>query len=284
MLMPLYKQYNQEQLDLQYNTRFHVPGFETHLQKWESLSGLAEKKLNCIKDIPYGDLPRECLDVFPSVVPGAKTLLFIHGGYWQRFDKSMFYFIADAFANYGVTTVLINYPLAPAATMDSIVACCQKAVTWLQTNLIKFNGDPKQLFIAGHSAGAHLAAMLMARQKQEDELPAIKCVCSISGLFNLIPIQLSNINDVLQMDKEMAGRNSPSFLKVPESGNLLIAVGDDETAEFKDQSRELYGNWKNKIITIEMLHLPGLNHFSIVDSIHDSNSLLHKAMCKMMNI
>lgn len=282
--MHVYKQHNQEQLNLQYNTRFHVPEFETYIEKWETLSRLTEKKFQFIKDISYGEMPRECLDIFPSAVPGAKTLIFIHGGYWQRFDKSMFYFVADAFGKYGVTTVLINYPIAPAAKMDDIVASCKKAVIWLQANLIKYNGDPNQLFIAGHSAGAHLAAMLMATQKQHDGLNTIKGVCAISGLFNLIPIQLSNINDVLQMDKEMAAKNSPSFLEVPDSGNLLVAVGDDETAEFKDQSRELYDNWRIKINTIEMLQLAGLNHFSIVDSISDLNSLLHKSMCKMMNV
>ena len=282
--MQLYKQYNQEQLNLQYNTRLEVPDFKTYLEKWETLSRLTEKKLPVIKNIPYGDLSRECLDVFPSGFAGSKTLLFIHGGYWQRFDKSMFHFIAGTFANYGVTTVLMNYPLAPAATMDGIVACCQKAVYWLQDNLIKLNGDPDQLFIAGHSAGAHLAAMLLAMEKPENNQPAVKGICAISGLFNLVPIQLSNINDVVQMDNEVAVKNSPAFLIPPESGNLLLAVGEAETAEFKDQSGELHSNWKNKITSIEMLHLPGLHHFSIVDSICDSNAALHTAMCKWMNI
>ena len=282
--MQIYKQYNQEQLNLQYNIRLDVPDFETYLEKWETRSRLAEKKFPVIKDIPYGNLPRECLDVFPSGFPGSKTLLFIHGGYWQRFDKSMFHFIAGAFANYGVTTVLMNYPLAPAATMDTIVASCQKALHWLQDNCIKLNGDPNQLFIAGHSAGAHLATMLLALEKPETSHPAVKGICAISGLFNLIPIQLSNINDVVQMNKEMAIKNSPAFLVPPESGILLLAVGEAETAEFKDQSRELYSNWKNRISSIEMLHVPGLHHLSIVDSIYDSSAALHTEMCKWMNI
>jgi arylformamidase len=281
--MQIYKQYNQHQLNLQYDTRLEVPDFETYLEKWKMLSRLAEKELHFIKDIPYGDLHRECFDVFPSDVAGSKTLLFIHGGYWQRFDKSLFHFIANAFSKYGVTSVLMNYPLAPYASMEVIVASCKKARHWLNDNLIRFNGDPNELFIAGHSAGAHLAAMILAMEKEIDQ-PAIKGVCAISGLFNLLPIQLSNINDVVQMNKAMALKNSPAFLTPPESGNILLAVGEAETAEFKDQSNELYSNWKIKISTIEMLHLPGLHHFSIVDSIHDSNSLLHTSMRNLMNI
>ena len=73
--MQIYKQYNQQQLNLQYNTRLGVPDFETYLEKWETLSRLAENELHFIKDIPYGNLLRECLDVFPSGVTGSKTLL-----------------------------------------------------------------------------------------------------------------------------------------------------------------------------------------------------------------
>jgi len=282
--MQIYKQYNQQELNLQYNTRIDVPDFETYLERWKTLSRVAENELYFIKDIPYGNLHRECLDVFPSGVAGSKTLLFIHGGYWQRFDKSLFYFIAGTFAKYGVTTVLMNYPLAPDATMDIIVDSCKKARHWLSDHLTRLNGDPNQIFIAGHSAGAHLAAMLLVMEKKEINRHAIKGVCLMSGLFNLLPVQLSYINDVVQMNKAMALTNSPAFLIPLQSVNLLLAVGEAETAEFKDQSNELYSNWKNKISSIEVLHLAGLHHFSIIDSIHDSNSLLHTSMRKLMDI
>lgn len=278
--MIIYKKYDQEQLDLQYNNRFHVPDFEDHLQRWENLSRLAEKKYRVIKDIPYGDKPRECLDIFPSQQKGSKVLVFIHGGYWQKFDKSSFHFIAGAFADDGITTVLINYPLAPAVSIDEIVQSCQKAGAWIHSNIAQWNGVPDQVFVAGHSAGAHIAAMLMIKEKNQT---FIKGVCAISGLFDLVPIQLSNINEVLQMDKETAIRNSPALKDPVESCQILIAVGSEETNEFKDQSRELNNNWKNKNNSVELLELPGLNHFSILSSIEDPNSLLHIAIRKMIS-
>jgi acetyl esterase/lipase len=64
----------------------------------------------------------------------SKVLVFIHGGYWQLFDKTRFHFIAAAFLPHHITTVVINYPLTPAAAMDEIVASCRKAVQWLQQN------------------------------------------------------------------------------------------------------------------------------------------------------
>lgn len=282
--MPIYKQYNQRQLDLQYNNRFHVPDFETYLERWENLSRQAEKKYRVIKDVSYGNLSRECLDVFPSPKQHSKTLIFIHGGYWHLFDKSSFYFIAAAFARYNINIVLLNYPLAPAVAMDQIVASCRKAVSWLKKNVAELNGDPDQMYIAGHSAGAHLAAMLMTTEYQKNDAVSIKGIYALSGLFNLLPIQLSKINKALQMDKTMATSSSPTYFTPVKSSSLLLAVGSKETEEFKDQSKELYNNWQNKNNAIKLVEVPDLNHFSILDSLYHSNSLLHKALCKMMEI
>lgn len=282
--MIIYKKYNQQELDLQYNNRFFVPDFENYLRRWEKLSSDVLKRHKVIQDVPYGDKPRECLDIFPSPNPLSKTLVFIHGGYWQRFDKSLFHFIAGAFIDFGITTVLINYPLAPGAFMDQIVSSCFTAINWVNKNIASFNGDADQIYIAGHSAGGHLAAMLMTGARMQKHTTGIKGVCTISGLFNLIPIQLSNINDVLGMNKETAIRNSPVFKEPVASCPLLIAVGGEETNEFLDQSEELNEKWKDKISSIELLILPRRNHFSVLDSFCDTNSVLHQSMSKLMEI
>ncbi|MFC0772023.1 alpha/beta hydrolase [Terrimonas alba] len=282
--MIVYKKYNRQELDLQYNNRFHVPDFEDYLQRWEKLSSDVLEKYKVIQNIPYGDKPRECLDIFSSPKPFSKTLVFIHGGYWQRFDKTLFHFIAGAFAGYGITTVLINYPLAPDVTIDQIVTSCSEAIGWINKNIASFNGDADQIYIAGHSAGAHLAAMLMTVEEKQNHKTSIKGVCALSGLFNLTPVQLSNINEVLKMDKETATRNSPVFKEPVEQCPLLIAVGGEETNEFLDQSMELDNKWKNKNSSTQLMVLPGLNHFSILDSFCDANSLSHQSMCKLMKM
>jgi len=281
--MPIYKKYNQQQLDLQYNNRFHVPDFETYLKRWENLSRAAELKHHIIKDLHYGNLSRERLDVLPSPKPHSKTLVFIHGGYWQLFDKSSFYFIAAAFAQYDITTVLLNYPLSPADSMDQIVTSCRKALSWLKDNLAELGGDPNQIYLAGHSAGAHLAAMLITRDNPESNAISLKGICAISGIYNLIPIQLSKINTVLKMNKVMVNKNSPAFFTPLISCPLLITVGAQETEEFKEQSKELYHNWQNKTKSTH-IELAGLNHFSILDSLYHSDSLLHKALCKLIEV
>ena len=286
--MFVYKQYDQESLDTQYNNRLHVPEYADYLNRWKLLSGQTQQKLPVIKDIPYGKLQREKLDIYPSLQHQSKTLIFIHGGYWQMLDKSMFHFIANGFHSYGVTTVLLTYPLAPEVSIDQIVLSCRKAIKWLYRNFSAFNGDPHQMYVAGHSAGGHLAAMLMATDWElfDPGLSAnvLKGICAVSGLFNLVPIHLSYINKVLKMDMETAKCNSPVRLEPSNACPLIVAVGEAETAEFKDQSKELYTCWKNKGIDNEFLQVPRQNHYSIAESIIDPQSSLHQALRKLMKI
>lgn len=283
--MFIYKQYNDEQLNNQYNIRLHVPDFATYFERWEKLSSETRKKYPIIKDIFYGENERECLDVFPSAKPNSKTLVFIHGGYWHLFDKTKFHFIAEAFYADAITTVLINYPLAPAATVDEMVASCRKAVLWLYENLRQFNGDPQQVCIMGSSAGAHLAAMIIEKKWMDKNASGfIKGVCLLSGIFNLLPVQLLQLNSILNISSEIAARNSPVELIPAEECKLLVGVGENETDEFKCQSRQLYETWKDKNKAIQFLELSGLNHYSMLEPLLDKESILHKAMREMMNV
>jgi arylformamidase len=286
--MFVYKQFDQESLDAQYNTRLQVPDYEDYFKKWESLSRETEQKLPVVKDIAYGSLQRERMDIYPSTQPQSKTLIFIHGGYWQLLDKSLFHFIANSFHSYGITTVLVTYPLAPEVSIDQIVLSCKKAITWLNNNISAYNGDPDQMYVAGHSAGAHLGAMLMATNWPlfNTEVPAnvLKGICAVSGLFNLIPIYHSYVNKVVNMDIETAKRNSPVNLQPVNSCPLLLAVGNAESAEFNDQAKELYTSWKAKGTDIQLLQLPGENHYSIAEAITDRQSPLHQALKQLMKI
>jgi arylformamidase len=279
--MFIYKQYDQAALNVQFNNRLRAPDYAERFKRCEEWSRQTENKYPLVKNIIYGSHPRERLDIYPALQPHSKTLVFIHGGYWKAAEKESFYFIADGFQSYSITTVLIEYPLMPDVSMDQLVSSCRTAVNWVRQNIASYNGDPEQIYIAGHSAGGHLAAMLMT--DRENKSDAFKGVCALSGLFNLIPVQLSELNDDLEMDATTAVRNSPVHLDPVVICPLLLAVGADESDEFKDQSKELYNSW-NKQISIQLIEPAGLNHFSILEAIADKKDDLHKALCRMMGV
>ena len=286
--MHIYKQYDKESLDQQYNNRLNAPDHEIHLKRWESLSREVEKKYSVIKDIKYGKDSHEKLTIFPSQQPNAKTLVFIHGGYWYKHVASDFYLIAEAFRLYGFTTVLIDYPLMPEYSMNQLVDSCRKAISWVNQNITQYNGNPDQVYVAGHSAGGHLATMMMATNWTQfnpnltDDV--IKGVCAISGLYNLVPIQLCNVNEILKMDKESALLNSPVRLLPKTLCPLVLAVGAEETAEYLSQSRQLSDRWTKQDSSIELIEIAGLNHFSILETMLKPSSTLHQAMCHLMQI
>ena len=284
--MQIYKEYDKDALDRQYNNRLNAPDHEQHLQQWEILSRETEKKYPVTKNIPYGELLDEKLDIFPSQQPHSKILVFIHGGYWHKHTAPDFYLIAEAFRSYELTTVIIDYPLMPEFSMDQLVLSCQRAIGWVYKNISQYNGNPDQIYVSGHSAGGHLASMMMTTDWREfnNKLSAdlIKGICAISGLYNLVPIQLCYVNDVLKMDTATSLRNSPVQLRPKTNCPLLLAVGADESAEYLVQSRELFTAWPDQII--KLLEIPGLNHFSILETMLDHSSTLHKAMCRLMNI
>ena len=176
----------------------------------------------------------------------------------------------------------------PEFSMDQLVVSCRRAIDWLHRNLIRYNGDLDQLYVAGHSAGGHLAAMMMAtdwqlfNQKLSSE--AVKGICAISGLYNLLPLQLCYVNEILRMDKATALSNSPVQLLPQTNCALVLAVGADETAEYLSQSSELYSGWIKKQANLQLMEIPGRNHFSILETMLDNTSPLHKAICSLMNI
>ncbi len=247
---PLYKHYSQSDLNRQYNNRLQTPDFAVYLEWYERSSREVENTVKFEKDIPYGTHPREKLDIFPGKDQNSPIVVFIHGGYWRSFDKSSFRFIAPTFLP-DATVVCINYPLAPESSMDQIVSSCEKALVWITE---RYKGE---IYLVGHSAGAHLAAMLLTKEVGRK----VKRMLGLSGIYNLIPIQRSDLNETLKMDESMALRNSPSLLNSTHSIPILLAVGEEETEEFKAQTEEMKATW-TKAVSVE---IDNGNHFSIVD-------------------
>jgi len=239
-----------------------------------------KKKHKNWENIFYGSHPKECLDIFPAKKPDAKTMIFIHGGYWHLLDKTLFHFLAPSFLARNINIVFINYPLAPEASIDMIVSSCQRAIQWLHDNIIRYNGSPMEMYVMGHSAGAHLATMLLTAE----HIKYLKGIISLSGLFRLEPVMLSFLNGILLMNIETAEKNSPVLFKSLNKCPIILATGINETDEFKDQSLEFYESRRNEDRVTELLMVKDRNHYSILDEITERNSLLASAIFRLMDI
>ena len=279
--------FTREQLDREYNLRGHTPDFQDFLDRYAAHSRDARGSLKCTLDIAYGKAPGERLDVFHARLPGSPVLVFIHGGYWQLLDKSDHSFPALGFVPAGCAVVSINYTLAPAAHMDEIVRQAQAAVEWVCDHAADFGGDPQRIYVAGHSAGGHLAAMVPAAptlQARSAPRGGLRGIAPVSGLFDLEPLRHTYQQPVLQLDAAAARRNSPIH-NIPTCGlSLLAAVGNLEPTPFTQGTQDYANIWHDRGNSGKSLVLPEEHHFSVVLQLMDADSTLGQALVAQMGL
>ena len=158
----VYRDYDQRALDAEYNLRPLWPDVPDVIAHRENESAAVRGRIPGRLNVAYGPEPKETLDVFPpsNGRAGAPALIYIHGGYWQMSDKDDTTYIAPAFLDAGIAFLTLNYSLAPDGDIDLMVDQCRRAVAWIWKNAAEIGVDPDRLYIAGHSAGGHLTAML----------------------------------------------------------------------------------------------------------------------------
>lgn len=284
----IYREYDQEALDAEYNLRPLWPDVPDVVAHRENESAAVRGRIPGRLDIAYGTAPKETLDVFPpsNGRAGGPALIYIHGGYWQLSDKDDTTYIAPAFLDAGIAFITLNYTLAPDAEIGDMVDQCRRAIAWIHHNAAEIGVDAERLYVAGHSAGGHLTAMLLATDwgAVDASLPAmpIKGACALSGLYDLEPIRLTFLNDVLALTADSAKRNSPLYLDPMADIPLLLSVGDMETDEFKRHQTELYAAWSAKGLAVDEIAAPGCHHYTIVEHFGDPASDLHRAMVSMI--
>ncbi len=266
-------------LDSMYNNRALVPDHADYFERWARASSLARNSLPCVLDVPYGLSWGEKLDIFPAADGNAPVMVFIHGGYWRSLDKSDHSFVAPPFQASGICVVIVNYDLCPAVTIPDITIEMVKALAWLYRNIARYGGDANRLSAVGHSAGGHLAAMLLACnwQAHAADLPrvVVQNALSISGIFDLRPLRRTSfLQSSLQLTDADAVRASPALLPRPLSGQLHAVAGGDESEEFLRQNPLIQKAWGKKSVPITKV-LPGLNHFSVLDALVDTTHDLH---------
>lgn len=266
-----------EELEAQFNPRMAVPDFQRHFIGWTEHSAAAKARIDGEYDIRYGTGKLQTLDLHrpPKGSGGAPLVLLVHGGYWRGLDKDTMTFAAEPFLAAGGVVANLNYDLCPAVSLDTIVRQMQEALTFCAERAAGWGADAARLHVIGHSAGAHLAAMMAAAPWPAD-LPAPPSIASlglVSGVYDLEPVLHISVNADIRLDDAMARRNSVMRFPPAQGGILrgpvLVAAGDAEPEGWQAQSVDFHQACRDAGTPAHLMRINGANHFDILYPLAD---------------
>ncbi|WP_375568220.1 alpha/beta hydrolase [Seohaeicola saemankumensis] len=254
------------ELDDAYANAAHIPGSADYPPRWgraaEALrEGLIEQGLADL-DLSYGDSPRQRFDLFHPGAEAKGLLVFVHGGYWLRFDKSVWSHLAAGALSHGWAVAMPSYDLCPQVGIADITQQIAKAVT---TAAAMVAGP---IVLAGHSAGGHLVTRMLQPGLLPDTVAArLRHVLSISPVSDLRPLMRTSMNADFKLNDASARAESPALMVERLPVPVTVWVGADERPVFLDQARWLAEAWGCGHVVEE-----GKHHFDVIDALAEADS------------
>jgi hypothetical protein len=244
----------------------YIDGAEDYPDRWAAQAAAFRAELEgqgrLRADLAYGEGPRERFDLCAPAGASVGLVVFVHGGYWLRFDKWTWSHLAAGCVARGWHVALPSYPLAPEARIPAITRAVARAVTAAAGEV----AGPVRL--AGHSAGGHLVSRMMCAGVLPEEVAGrLAAVVSISGLHQLGPLMSTAMNDRLRLTEAEAEAESPAA-QAPLPGVPLIAwVGAQERPEFLRQTRLIEEVWGRKGASVSAVYEAGHDHFTVIEAL-----------------
>ena len=267
------------ELDQDYAPSRFVASLPAVIGDWGSRTAAAkaEAGAHLREGLACGPHPRQRVDYYACDDKAAPLLVFLHGGFWQAVSKDESGFVAPAWRQAGVNVAVMDYALAPECTLPQIVAQVNQGLRWLLAQADALGFDPARVVLAGHSAGAHLAAMAWL----DGAAPGLAGLALLSGVFELEPVRQSYVNDKVGMTAADAASLSP-LRHHPAPLPILVAVGEHEPVAFQEQGRALFTAWGAAGCPAAWQLVPRRNHFDLLDDAGDPASVLGQGIARLL--
>ena len=282
--MTIYLDYNQAQLDAQYDQRTLVPDIGAYMQHWIHASAAARSAAHTLRsDLAYGPGASETLDLF--VADEAQGLVvFVHGGAWRMLSKAESAYPAPVFLNAGWSFAALDFGLVPVVTLREQVAQCQRAIKWLYQHAQ--DAGAQRIVVAGHSSGAHVAAALATTNGAAEanlDGAVIHAALLLSGCYDLEPVRLSARNDYLKLSHDDVNDLSPIRHIHAPACPIVVAYGDGELQEFQRQSEAFATAWAAAGNVAHRWCCQASNHFDMGNLIAQPESEVVQAFLDVAN-
>lgn len=267
--------------EVEYNNRARVPEHPEIFARWYREGQAYRDASPKLDRLRFGPSPRQTLDLFPATNDGPATplMLFIHGGWWRSLEPDQFSQMAKGANAHGVTVAVAGYDLCPAVSIADIIGQVRTAGLYLWRKR-------RQRFLAvGHSAGAHLAACMLATEWKALEPTApndlVPAAYAISGVYDLAPLTQISVNADLRLSEKAAHELSPLYWHVPAGRVLDAVVGALESGEFLRQSKVIADAWRQGMAETRYEEIAGKNHFDVIDALAEPDSVMTKRVVEL---
>jgi acetyl esterase/lipase len=225
-------------------------------------------------DIAYAEGPRHSLDIYRPDNPaaGSSVIVFYYGGRWETGKKEDYLFAAQAFASKGFTVVIADYRLYPDVKFPAFVDDAAQALIWTHKNIARYGGNPENIFVAGHSAGAYLALMLTANtsyiEKAGGKPGWIRGAIGLAGPYNFIPSQEDpDIRAMFGTAKD--ADTQPITFAHKRMPPVFLATGDADDDVKPHNTYDLAAKLQRLGDTVETRTYPGVAHIGLVLALAD---------------
>ena len=222
-----------------------------------------------VSDIPYGPDPRHRLDVYKPAEPGpAKpVIVFLYGGSWKKGKRVDYEFVGQSFASRGFVTVVPDYRLYPEVQFPAFVEDAAAAIAWVRKNISAHGGDPDRIVLSGHSAGAHIAAMVAydGRYLKSAGVPAgsIAGLAGLAGPYSFDPLAYRTIRPIFQTASPPESARPISFVTADAPPALLLHGTSDGTV-YPKNSEELNAKLRANGVPVRLVELEEVGHIGIL--------------------
>jgi len=223
---------------------------------------------NIERDIAYGEQAWQKLDIHTPASTSAAprdVIVFFYGGRWTSGAKDDYRFVGKYFADAGYVVVIPDYAKYPQVRFPVFVEDGAKALSWVYDNIAQYHGDKTRIHVMGHSAGAHIGALLAADKKYlaaDGKTPrdVIKHFVGLAGPYAFTPDE----PDLMDMFKKpYAAMQVPSFIDGTEPPMLLL-WGDADTDVGRFNHEKLEAKIKEKRGNVRSIIYPALDHIGVL--------------------
>ncbi|NQW56785.1 MAG: alpha/beta hydrolase [Chloroflexi bacterium] len=281
-------------LNEQYSPSRTAHDFNASIQSYKAGTEAARAAItgNRHRVLAYGAPPSNRIECFlprtesaPGAARrGAPIFAFLHGGWWQELSIDYAAAPAVALTDAGAIYASIGYTLTPAVQLREIVAEVSAALTTIAANATGMGGDPRRIVLAGHSAGAHLAATQLTALAPEAPRYTVAGLLLIGGAYDLGPIAESYVNEKVRMSEADAAALSPALLTPLHDVPVKIRVGEEEPEEFHRNAALLLERWAPSLSAIDSATLSGRDHFDALDELADPHGRLYADALELLGI